>query len=140
MSKFSPEATEAVKELVQAFFKVSALWEEEGANFNETLTGIYPFDESFDEVALEVSTFFEPVLFPEQAEATDSEVEVVDGMAMVKDYEVYGCWTSPESGTQCRCGEVLKEVPEEGHYNSQYWRLKRNDGMVLKCCPKGCKN
>ena len=59
-------------------------------------------------------------------------------MVNVTDFEVYGCWTSPESKVECECGTVMEQVPEEGHFNSKYWALKRNDGMVLKCCPKGC--
>ena len=60
-------------------------------------------------------------------------------MKMITDYEVEGCWTNPKSKIKCRlCGTEMPPVPKENHYNSQYWRLERNDGQILVCCPKGC--
>jgi len=62
-------------------------------------------------------------------------------MNMVTDYEVYGCWTYEDVKGVCpKCSSTLELVPEEGHYNSKYWRLKRDDGLDLYCCPKGCNN
>ena len=63
-------------------------------------------------------------------------------MKLVTDYEVEGCWTYERENnpSRCRyCGSILEKVPIEGHYNSQYWNLKRNDGLDLFCCPNGCK-
>lgn len=60
---------------------------------------------------------------------------------MIKDYEVEGCWTTKKSERKrkCRnCGALEELVPEEGHFNSRYWNLKRNDGLDLFCCPNGC--
>lgn len=58
-------------------------------------------------------------------------------MKMVTDYEVEGCWSGRIP--VCRnCGKKEKLVPEKGHYNSQYWELKQNDGLDLFCCPEGC--
>ena len=60
-------------------------------------------------------------------------------MKQVTDYEVEGCWSSPNTKTKCRCcGTKLEPVPIKGHYNTKYWILKRNDGLLLFCCPKGC--
>ena len=60
-------------------------------------------------------------------------------MKMIIDYEVEGCWTSPKSKSKCRlCGTEMQPVPEKNHFNSQYWKLTRDDGIILKCCPKGC--
>ncbi len=60
-------------------------------------------------------------------------------MKMITNYEVEGCWTSPKSENKCRvCGTKIQPVPEKNHYNSQYWNLARDDGTILKCCPKGC--
>jgi len=62
-------------------------------------------------------------------------------MKMVNDYEVEGCWTSMDKKEKprCRkCGSILKLVPKEKHFNSRYWKLQRNDGLLLACCPKGC--
>lgn len=59
-------------------------------------------------------------------------------MEMIIDYPVEGCW-SGSSDRKCRCcGSTLELVPKGGHFNSRYWELKRNDGMYLYCCPKGC--
>ena len=60
-------------------------------------------------------------------------------MKKITDYEVEGCWTSPKSKSKCRlCGTEMQSVPKENHYNSQYWGLERNDGLILVCCPEGC--
>lgn len=59
-------------------------------------------------------------------------------MKLIKDYEVEGCWSSRKDGRCRTCGSLLKLVPKEGHYNSQYWELKQDDGCELVCCPKGC--
>lgn len=60
-------------------------------------------------------------------------------MEMIKDYEVYGCWTHDEAVGKCpKCSSKLELVPEEGHFNSSYWKLKQNDGLDLYCCPSGC--
>ncbi len=60
-------------------------------------------------------------------------------MKIVTEYEVEGAWSSLKNKSKCRlCGTVLEPVPRDGHFNSQYWRLERNDGQILKCCPEGC--
>lgn len=68
-------------------------------------------------------------------------------MKKVTEYEVEWCWTNNEERKSmgqelsiCRaCGTILERVPHEGHFNSQYWRLKRpDDGLDLYCCPNGC--
>lgn len=60
-------------------------------------------------------------------------------MELIVDYEVYGNWNTKESAGHCpKCAAKLQLVPEEGHYNSQYWKLKQNDGLDLYCCPTGC--
>lgn len=60
-------------------------------------------------------------------------------MKMITDYEVEGCWRNPNSKEKCRlCGTLMQPVPKEGHFNSQYLELARDDGMILECCPKGC--
>lgn len=58
---------------------------------------------------------------------------------MKTDYEVEGGWSTLKNGTRCRaCGEKLIEVPKEGHYNSKYWKLKKDDRCLLLCCPNNC--
>lgn len=60
-------------------------------------------------------------------------------MELIKDYEVYGNWNTEKAAGQCpKCAAKLQLVPEEGHFNSQYWKLKQNDGLELYCCPTGC--
>jgi len=60
-------------------------------------------------------------------------------MKMITDYEVEGCWANPKSEIKCRlCGTEMQSVPEKNHFNSQYWKLARDDGAILKCCPNGC--
>lgn len=60
-------------------------------------------------------------------------------MEMIKDFEVYGCWTFDEAVGVCpKCSSKVELVPEEGHFNSQYWKFKRDDGLDLYCCPNGC--
>jgi hypothetical protein len=62
-------------------------------------------------------------------------------MKMIKDYEVEGCWTSEKriKRGNCRsCGAMFERVPKDGHYNSKYWELERDDGQILVCCPSGC--
>ena len=65
-------------------------------------------------------------------------------MKMVTKYEVEGCWTCDpvlpnKKQSMCgACGTVLKRTPEDGHFNSTYWNLKRNDGLEMRCCPNGC--
>jgi len=54
-------------------------------------------------------------------------------------YEVEGCWSIKKILSRCRaCGTKFQQVPRQGHYNSKYWELERNDGQVLVCCPNGC--
>jgi hypothetical protein len=61
---------------------------------------------------------------------------------MITDYEVEGCWTSfdlPDRKTKCRyCGAELIICPKENHFNSKYWELQRNDGLLLAVCPNDC--
>ena len=65
---------------------------------------------------------------------------MVADIKLVTDYEVEGCWGTVGPNSKCRrCQTPLVECPREGHYNSQYWRLERNDGCVLKICPNGCR-
>lgn len=60
-------------------------------------------------------------------------------MEIIKDYEVYGCWTSSEAVKACpKCAIKVQLVPADGHFNSKYWKLKRDDGLDLYCCPNGC--
>lgn len=60
-------------------------------------------------------------------------------MENIIDYEVEGCWTGKKIVSQCRlCGTKFIKVPRKGHYNSKYWELERNDGLILVCCPKNC--
>jgi len=60
-------------------------------------------------------------------------------MKLITDYEVEGSWTTHKAKSRCRnCGKLKELVPEKGHYNSQYWKLKRPDGLDLFCCPNGC--
>lgn len=60
-------------------------------------------------------------------------------MKLITKYEVEGCWTSGSRTVYCRkCGSRLEAVPKKGHFNSKYWELQRDDGLFLKCCPKGC--
>ena len=55
------------------------------------------------------------------------------------DYEVEGCWSDNKITSHCRlCGKRFVQVPKEGHYNSRYWKLKRDDGQILVCCPNNC--
>jgi len=64
-------------------------------------------------------------------------------MKIVTEYEVEGSWTdlSKKDRSRCRsCGSILEAVPQEGHFNSQYHYLKRDDGLDLVCCPKGCSD
>ena len=52
---------------------------------------------------------------------------------------VYGCWGCQKSESICgHCNAKLIIVPRDGHPNSKFWALERDDGMVLKCCPAGC--
>jgi hypothetical protein len=60
-------------------------------------------------------------------------------MKIIKDYEVYGYWATPSDKHKCSiCGATLESVPKEGHFNSRYLGLKKNDGCELLCCPNGC--
>ena len=60
-------------------------------------------------------------------------------MKIITDYEVEGCWAGVKSKSKCRvCGTKFQLVPKKNHFNSQYWKLARNDGTFLKCCPNGC--
>ena len=62
---------------------------------------------------------------------------------MITDYEVEGTWVKVNSDGiadhKCRkCGANHVLVPREGHFNSKYWDLQRNDGLYLVSCPEGC--
>lgn len=60
-------------------------------------------------------------------------------MKLIKDYEVEGGWCVLKRINRCRnCGVITELVPESGHFNSQYWKLQRDDGCLLYCCPNGC--
>lgn len=60
-------------------------------------------------------------------------------MKNIMDYEVEGCWTTQKAKGRCaNCGTYLQLVPACGHFNSKYKKLKKDDGRVLFCCPKGC--
>lgn len=60
-------------------------------------------------------------------------------MKLITEHEVEGGWSSLNHVSKCRnCGAITEFVPKEGHYNSKYWVLQRNDGLFLKCCPNGC--
>ena len=51
--------------------------------------------------------------------------------------EVYGCWSS--SARKCNsCGEEMVLCPREGHPNSKFWKLERDDGTRLFVCPNNC--
>jgi hypothetical protein len=53
--------------------------------------------------------------------------------------EVYGGWMSPNLVHKCgACDSELVICPREGHFNSKFWQLERDDGMVLFICPKEC--
>jgi len=61
------------------------------------------------------------------------------GLKNETEFEVYGYWATPSREHKCtKCGAVLELVPEEGHFNSRYKKLKKNDGCELLCCPNGC--
>lgn len=47
-------------------------------------------------------------------------------------------WWSRRKGSECICGTKGKLVPKEGHPNSEYWRLQREDEELLYYCPAGC--
>lgn len=68
-------------------------------------------------------------------------------MKMITEYEVEGCWTDNEASyrlnnpTRCRaCGTPLELTPKTEHANSKYWKLQREDGLYLYCCPEGCSD
>lgn len=53
--------------------------------------------------------------------------------------EIEGCWTGLDTKGKCRnCGSLLKEVPKEGHPNSNYWELQQHGKEILACCPNNC--
>jgi hypothetical protein len=56
-----------------------------------------------------------------------------------KPVDVEGCWSlrSPERMVCRHCGVGMVECPKEGHPNSKYWNLRRND-EVLYVCSVGC--
>jgi len=52
---------------------------------------------------------------------------------------VYGVWSLPRHNSRCAwCNSVLVKCPKEGHPNSQYLGLAKDDGCILKVCPNGC--
>lgn len=58
---------------------------------------------------------------------------------MKTDYEIEGCWSGLKIQSHCRaCGTLMVSVPQENHFNSQYWRLQKHDKEQLICCPKNC--
>jgi len=51
---------------------------------------------------------------------------------------ILDAWCSPKHVLSCPCCDTqYVEVPQEGHPNSKYWRLKRSDGCLLYACPNG---
>ena len=54
---------------------------------------------------------------------------------------IIGCWThkSRFGISDCPiCGAILILTPKEGHRNSKYWNLQRDDDELLLCCPNNC--
>lgn len=51
--------------------------------------------------------------------------------------QIRGCWSSVVP--KCMgCKTAMVVCPREGHPNSHFWVLERNDGMTLYVCPNGC--
>jgi len=60
-------------------------------------------------------------------------------MGEKKQVQIYGCWGIPNHPHECEvCGSELIECPREGHPNSKFWKLEREDGLVLLVCPNNC--
>jgi len=55
-----------------------------------------------------------------------------------KKQDIFGFWTSRKDSKCVHCQEFLILCPKEGHPNSKYWSLQRNDGAELFVCPNGC--
>jgi len=56
-----------------------------------------------------------------------------------KSKTISGCWGICDYPHKCEeCGSVLVQCPREGHPNSGFWELEREDGLVLKICPNNC--
>ncbi len=52
---------------------------------------------------------------------------------------VIGGWFTEECNHTCpKCDSVMILCPRDGHPNSKYWSLDRNDGHALHVCPKYC--
>jgi len=52
---------------------------------------------------------------------------------------IFGYWTSPKYLGKClKCGGEMILCPREGHLNSKFWKLERNDGLILVVCPNNC--
>ncbi len=47
--------------------------------------------------------------------------------------KMLGCW-SGNAGTCAQCHKPMQETPREGHPNSPYWSLERDDGLKLYNC------
>jgi len=74
----------------------------------------------------------------DQYEAAKSRLEEGKRRKRVKG-ETVGCWGAiGHPGTCHKCGAPLVDCPREGHPNSRYWALERDDGMTLYVCPNDC--
>lgn len=57
----------------------------------------------------------------------------------MKEKIINGCWGILDYPHKCaKCGSVLIECPREGHPNSRFWELEKEDGQILKICPQNC--
>jgi len=54
--------------------------------------------------------------------------------------QVYGYWATSSKylGSCAKCGKKMILCPREGHPNSKFWELERDDGCVLVVCPNNC--
>ena len=53
--------------------------------------------------------------------------------------QIFGYWTSFEHLGKClKCGSEMILCPREGHLNSKFWELERDDGLILVVCPNNC--
>ena len=58
---------------------------------------------------------------------------------MTTKYQVVGGWREPDELGNCvKCGKSNIVCPKEGHFNSDFWELVKDDGLVLYVCPSGC--
>lgn len=51
---------------------------------------------------------------------------------------VFGYWAKSNDIHCPICGKKVINCPREGHPNSKYWEMERNDGMKLFVCSRGC--